>query len=110
MTGVQRQAVTLTGLDTALALLLADLAPVAPIELDVADALGSVAAAMPPLASALPAHSIAMVDGWALRAVDLTGASSYTPVPLPLAPAWVEAGDPLPPGCDCVLDASAVEQ
>jgi len=110
MTGVQRQAPTLTGLDAALALLLADLAPVAPIELDVADALGSVAAAMPPLESALPARSIAMADGWALRAVDLTGATSYTPVPLPAPPVWVEAGDTLPQGCDCVLEASAVEQ
>ncbi|MBR1219528.1 molybdopterin-binding protein [Bradyrhizobium sp. U87765 SZCCT0131] len=110
MTGGQRQAAALTGLDAALALLLAELAPVAPIDLDVADALGSIAAAMPPLAAALPARSIAMTDGFALRAVDLAGASSYTPVPLSAPPVWVEAGDVLPEGCDCVLDAGAIEQ
>ncbi|MEW6644817.1 MAG: molybdopterin-binding protein [Pseudomonadota bacterium] len=110
MTHAQRQVATLTGVDAALALLLADLAPVAPIELDVSDALGSIAAAMPPLTSALPARSIAMVDGFALRAVDLAGASSYTPVALAAPPVWVEAGDTLPEDCDCVLDAGAVEQ
>lgn len=106
----QRQAATLTDVDTALALMLAGLAPVAPIELDVADALGCVAAAMPTLPAALPARSVAMVDGFALRAIDLAGASAYTPVPLSAPPVRVEAGDALPEGCDCVLDAGAVEQ
>lgn len=105
-----RAAAALTDLETALALLFDGLAPVAPIELSVADAIGSVAAPMPPLDRALPAHSMAVRDGWALTSIELAGASSYAPVPLAAAPMWVEAGDTLPEGCDCVLDASAVER
>src|SRR5215475_5171728 len=99
----QRPAASLTSLDDARALLLDGLAPVPAIELAVADAIGCVAAPMPPLAEPLPARSVATIDGWALRSVDLAGASSYTPVSLAAAPAWVEAGDAMPDGCDCVL-------
>ena len=49
-------------------------------------------------------------DGWALRARDLVGASSYSPLPLATSPVWVEAGDPMPEGCDCVLDSDSVDQ
>jgi molybdopterin biosynthesis enzyme len=99
----------LTSLDTALALLLDGLQPVAPVDIAVADAKGFVAAPMPPLEQARPARNTAIIDGWALRAVDLAGASSYAPVPLAGAPVWVETGDALPEGCDCVLDAREVE-
>src|SRR5581483_7531895 len=51
-----------------------------------------------------PPHDVAAVDGWALRAADLIGASSYTPVPLTKAPIWAEAGDGIPEGCDCVIE------
>ena len=54
--------------------------------------------------------NVAMADGWAMRARDLAGASSYAPLPLAAPPVWVEAGDRLPEGCDCVIDESAVEQ
>jgi molybdopterin biosynthesis enzyme len=56
-----------------------------------------------------PPHDIAAVDGWALRASDLVGASSYSPLPLAQSPVWVEAGDRIPGGCDCVLDEGAVD-
>jgi molybdopterin molybdotransferase len=105
----QRLPVLLTPLDVARAALLERLAPVAPRELDLAAALGCVAAEMPPL-PALPAHDIATRDGWALCARDLVGASSYSPLPLPRPPVWVEAGDAIPQGCDCVVDADAVDQ
>src|SRR6202007_3033172 len=59
---------------------------------------------------AWPPHDVAAVDGWALRASDLVGASSYTPVPLTQAPVWVEAGDPIPDGCDCIIGEDAVDQ
>src|SRR5262249_43586169 len=36
--------------------------------------------------------------------------SSYTPVPLMTVPVWVEAGDRIPAGCDCVLDEDAIDQ
>jgi molybdopterin molybdotransferase len=104
----QRLPPSLTPLDFALAALLRDVEPVAPVDLPLTEALGCVTAAMPPL-GAHPAHDIAATDGWALRANDLVGASSYSPLPLAAPPIWVETGDAMPAGCDCVLDADAVE-
>ncbi|MET4260474.1 molybdopterin molybdotransferase [Bradyrhizobium sp. S3.12.5] len=104
----QRLPPSLTPLDTALAVLLRGVGPVAPVELPLAEAVGCIAAGMPQLA-AYPPCDIAVVDGWALRANDLVGASSYSPLPLTGLPVWVDAGDAMPAGCDCVLDAGAVE-
>lgn len=109
MIQTQRLPVSLTPLDVALAALLNLLEPVAPVELALADALGCVAADMPPL-KAHPPRDIAASDGWAMRARDLVGASSYSPLPLPISPVWVEAGDVMPEGCDCVIDADSVDQ
>ncbi|MBR0717154.1 molybdopterin-binding protein [Bradyrhizobium liaoningense] len=103
----QRLPPSLTPLDIALAGLLHELQPVAPIDLPLTEALGCVAAEMPAL-KAHPPHDVAAVDGWALRASDLVGASSYSPLALTAPPAWVESGDAMPEGCDCVLDADAV--
>jgi molybdopterin biosynthesis enzyme len=64
---------------------------------------------MPPL-KALPSCDIAVADGWALRARDLVGASSYSPLPLATSPVWVEAGDAMPDGCDCVIDAELLDR
>jgi molybdopterin molybdotransferase len=104
----QRLPPSLTPLDIALAAILRGVEPVVPVDLLLAEALGCVAAEMPPL-SALPPCDIAATDGWALRANDLVGASSYSPLPLTAPPAWVEAGDAMPEQCDCVLDADAVD-
>jgi molybdopterin molybdotransferase len=105
----QRLPASLTPLDVALAALLDRLEPVAPIEIPLADALGCIAADMPPL-EAHPRYDLAAADGWALRANDLVGASSYSPLRLVSPPVWLEAGDRMPEGCDCVLDSDAVEQ
>ena len=104
----QRLPPSLTPLDTALAALLRGVDPVAPVEVTLAEAIGCIAAGTPLLA-AFPSHDIAAADGWALSANDLVGASPYSPLPLTMAPAWVEVGDAMPKGCDCVLDAGAVE-
>lgn len=104
----QRLPPSLTPLETALAALLRGVEPVAQVELPLAEALGCISAGMP-LLPASPPRDIAAVDGWALRANDLVGASSYSPLPLTELPAWVDAGDVMPMGCDCVLDADAVE-
>jgi molybdopterin biosynthesis enzyme len=64
---------------------------------------------MPPL-KAHPPRDTAVSDGWALHARDLVGASSYSPLPLSAPPVWVDAGDPMPEGCDCVIDADCVNQ
>src|SRR5882757_3189157 len=108
MIPTQRLPSSLTPLDVALAALLDRLEPVAPVELPLADALGCVAADIPPL-KALPPHDIAAADGWALRARDLVGASSYSPLPLATSPVWVEAGDAMPEATDCVIDSDAVD-
>lgn len=104
----QRLPPSLTPLDTALAALLNGLEPRAAVELPLAEAAGCIAAGTPLLAAS-PSHDIAAADGWALRANDLVGASSYSPLPLTSVPVWVEAGDAMPAGSDCVLDADAVE-
>jgi molybdopterin molybdotransferase len=108
MTSNQRLPASLTPLDAALGALLGDLAPVAPIELPLAEALGCVAAEMPSL-NAAPPRDIAVADGWALRSSDLVGASSYSPVMLASAPVWVDVGDAMPEGCDCVVAADSVD-
>ena len=105
----QRLPAALTPLDVALATLLRDLEPVAPHEMWSGEALGCVAAEMPP-GLAVPPCDVAVADGWALRARDLVGASSYAPLPLDALPVWVEAGDRMPDGCDCVLDADLLDQ
>lgn len=109
MNSTQRLPASLTSLDAALAALLGGLEPAAVAELFVPDALGCVLAEMAPL-KAYPQHNVALADGWALRARDLVGASAYTPVPLTAAARWVEAGDPIPNGCDCVIDSDSVDQ
>ncbi|OKO89129.1 molybdopterin-binding protein [Bradyrhizobium sp. NAS80.1] len=104
----QRLPPSLTPLDTALVALLEGLGPLAPVELPLTEAAGCIAAGTPLLA-AYPPHDIAAADGWALCANDLVGASAYSPLPLATMPAWVDAGDAVPRGRDCVLDADAVE-
>ena len=108
MIPTQRLPGSLTPLNTALAALTERLVPVAPVELPLMEALGCVAAEMSPL-NVYPPHDVAASDGWALCARDLVGASSYSPLSLAGSPAWVEAGDALPRGCDCVIDSDLVE-
>jgi molybdopterin biosynthesis enzyme len=105
----QRLPASLTPLDIALSALLNGIEPVAPVELPLSEALRGIAAEMPPL-KALPPHDIAAADGFAFRAEKLVGASSYSPLPLTAAPIWVEAGDAIPQGCDCVVDADVVDR
>jgi molybdopterin molybdotransferase len=109
MTPTQRMSAALTPLEAALAALLDGLKPVAPGDVALAEALGCIVADLPPL-NALPAFDMAAVDGWAFRSRDLVGASPYSPLPLTGSPVWVEAGDPMPEGCDCVIDSDLVEQ
>lgn len=99
----------LTTYEAALDALLDGIVPVAPCFVPLDQALGLVAAQMPPLMSAQPASDIAAADGWACRALDLVGASTYSPLALTAMPIWVETGAPMPPGCDCVLQADLVD-
>jgi molybdopterin molybdotransferase len=108
MTSNQRLPPSLTPLDTALTALLNGLDAVTPVEAALTEALGCVAADMPPL-QAQPPCDVAAADGFALCARDLVGASSYSPLLLTAPPAWVEAGERLPDGCDCIVDAGSVD-
>ena len=95
MESAQRLPASLTPLESALDGLLQRVAAVTSVELPLAEALGCIAADMPALA-AFPPDDTAVTDGWALRARDLVGASSYSPLPLSASPVWVDAGDPMP--------------
>jgi len=93
---------SLTTLDDCIARALDGLAPVAADNLPMAEAVGAVLAEplrfpadMPPVAEALRA-------GFAVAALDLTGASASVPIPL-VAPVRLLPADPLPPGSDAVL-------
>src|SRR5258708_13052220 len=108
MITTQRLPPSLTPLDAALAMLRDGLEPVAACEVPLAEALGCVAADRPPLRAFLEGD-VATVGGWAFRARDLVGASSYSPLPLAQLPVWVEAGDAMPGDCDCVVDVDLVE-
>src|SRR4051812_42146961 len=99
----------LTPLDAALAAVLDGLEPVACRDVALDEALGCIAAEMPPL-TAHPAFELAATDGWAFRSGDLVGASPWSPLLLTALPVWVEAGDRMPEGSDCVVDCNAVEQ
>ena len=109
MESTQRLPASLTPLESARDGLLQRLAAVTSVEVPLAEALGCIAAEMPALA-AFPPDDIAVADGWALRARDLVGASSYTPLPLAKPPVWVEAGEAMPEGCDCVVDSDAIDR
>lgn len=85
------------------------LAPVSPRLVPLADAYGRYGAPPHEIAAAVPRRHTAACDGWAMRAGDLVGASSYAPVPLTSPLHWIEAGDDLPDGADCVVDPAAIE-
>jgi len=56
-----------------------------------------------------PPRNVALRDGWALQSEVTSDASSYAPALLSETPAWVDAGDPMPGGTDCVAPFDAIE-
>ena len=99
----------LMSLADAAALLTRDLRPVAARTRALADALGAVVAEDVVAVRDRPPCPVAFRDGWAVAQHAVAGASPYGPVPLPAAPAWVEAGDRLPDGTDTVLAPDALD-
>ncbi len=99
----------LTALAEAQAALLALLAPVAPRQIACGEAVGLIAAELAPLQTPWPARAFALRAGYALRSVDLAGASSFSPALLASAPTRVGVGDALPDGCDCVVEPAALD-
>jgi len=100
----------LTPLADALATIEALARPVAPVEVDIAAALGRVLAAGVDASATRPRVPLALRDGWAVKSAETADASSYAPALLSALPQRVDAGAPLPPGADAVapLDSIAV--
>lgn len=100
---------TLTSLGSALTNMLRDQTQAEPTSMPIDKSCGYIAAEMPALSGPLPVQNLAVLDGWALRSLDLAGASAYSPVLLSQSPQWIEAGQALPQGCDCVVKPDMVE-
>lgn len=83
--------------------------PVAPREEALAKAVGLALAADLKTASGHPQATLALRDGFAVRADETLDASSYAPAPLSGAPARIETGEPLPEGADAVAALDVVQ-
>jgi molybdopterin molybdotransferase len=99
----------LTPLAEVLGLIDAEVKPVTPRTLDVAQAAGRTLA-VDAVAPARPAAAMALLDGWALAADNTLGASGYAPALLAQLPSRVEAGQPMPPDTDSVAPFDAVKK
>ncbi|MCP3054143.1 molybdopterin-binding protein [Aurantimonas marianensis] len=109
MTALQEIGGALAAFDVVHDWLLDGLAPVAPVDLPLDAVLGAIAAEPEPASHACPSWDEAAIDGWALAARDLIGASSFAPAVPAVPPVRVEVGDILPDGCDCVVDLHGVD-
>lgn len=109
MTALQETGGALAAFDVVHDWLLDGLAPVAPVDLPLDAVLGAIAAEPAPASHACPSWDEAAIDGWALAARDLIGASSFAPAVPTVPPVRVEVGDVLPDGCDCVVDLHGVD-
>ncbi len=105
----RRRITRLTPLDQALDALAAHLGAARPVTLPVADAVGLVLAARIEAPADRPDRPVAAVDGLALDAASVQGATPGSPVRLTARPASVDAGDPMPAGTDTVLPPDTVE-
>jgi len=82
--------------------------PVEARALDVAAAAGRVLAAAVAVEQSLPAGTIALRDGWAVRSELISDAGPYAPAALTPPPVFVEVGATLPSEADAVLPPDAV--
>ncbi|MER0237059.1 molybdopterin-binding protein [Fulvimarina sp. MAC8] len=87
---------------------LARISPVGPVETALNEALGGVIAEPARGVRALPEVDRAALDGWALASRDLVSASAYAPAMLTSPPTFLAVGDPIPRGCDCVVEGKFV--
>lgn len=86
------------------------LSPVLPRRVPIDAAGGAVTAETLRASRAMPQRALALRSGLAVTSLDLVGASPHSPVVLGGRPDAVVTGDPLPEGCDAVLDQSAVTE
>jgi hypothetical protein len=98
----------LTPLADLLAVIDAQVMPIAPKDIDLTSAVGRVLAD-DIRADRRPAMALALRDGYAVRSEETADAGSYAPAPLSLA-VRVEVGEPIPPGADAVAPPDAVAE
>lgn len=99
---------SMTALDHCLHLALRDVIPAPAERVPMSDALGAVLAEALHFPSDMPSLPEALREGFAVTALDLTGASASLPIALQ-APLRLLPADPLPPGSDAVLPPDGVE-
>ncbi|HWQ11896.1 MAG TPA: molybdopterin biosynthesis protein [Roseiflexaceae bacterium] len=82
-----------------------------PERVPLSEACGRITAVPAWAALSSPHYHAAAMDGVAVRAADTLGASETAPLRLALGAqaAWVDTGDPLPPGADAVIMAEHVQ-
>jgi molybdopterin biosynthesis enzyme len=100
----------LTPLEDAREALLGICQPTASMEKPVEQAVGSIAAKTIISPAPLPSAAIALRDGFAVRALETIGASTYTPAFAVSPPQWIAAGDSIPLSADAILPAHAVQE
>jgi molybdopterin biosynthesis enzyme len=81
---------------------------VEPREETVANALGKTLAADVAAPEGHPEFSLALRDGYAVRADTTTDATSYTPLPLSPTPPHIVTGERMPPDMDAVAPLDAI--
>lgn len=59
---------------------------------------------------AVPTYAIALRPGFAVASLDIAGASMQAPALLMSEPRHIAAGEPLPKGCDAIIDSDAVSR
>src|SRR3984885_5006359 len=105
---ISHQRITrLTPLATVLARIEARVGAVVPQKTPLAAALGQVLAE-DIVVQRLPPSPTALRDGYAVDAATVSEAGPYMPVALPAATRRIDAGEPMPNGCDAVLPVDAV--
>ena len=98
----------LTPLAEVLAMVDAQVKPVAACSLELDVGVGWILAA-DAVVPRRPQSALALLDGWALAAEATLGAGGYSPALLPAIPPRVEVGQPMPAGTDCVAPFDAVK-
>jgi molybdopterin biosynthesis enzyme len=97
----------LTPLDDLLAAI-RTVAPVAPRIVDLGGSLYRALAEDCAAVAGQPDRARALIDGYAVRAEDISDAGPYAPAPLAVAPVRLDVGAALPSGMDAVIPLDAV--
>ena len=106
---LENQRITrLTPLDDVLASMKTAVTPVAQRAVDLSGALYRALAEDVAAATGQPARLRALLDGYAVRAEDISDAGPYAPTPLAAPPVRVDVGDALPSGTDAVAPLDAI--